>query len=68
MLIDLIMTQTFLPALNSGPLDLHYFKAVLTLGLYDDRRFGVNISYVNGRRDDLLDKEKSWTTGFGLKF
>lgn len=66
--IDITVTKTWLPALNSGLPDLDYFKAIFAFGLFDDRRFGVDVSYVNGRRDDLLDKEKSWTIGFGLKF
>lgn len=65
---DLTLTELYLPSLSGGRKDLSYFKAVLALGLHKDRLFGVDVSYARGRRDDLLDKERSWTIGFGVKF
>lgn len=65
---DLTVTQTYLPALSAHSRDLHYFKAVLSLGVDKDRVFGVDISYVDGRREDLLDSERAWTISFGLKY
>jgi hypothetical protein len=65
---DLTLTKIYLPALAGSADDLSYFKAVLALGIDKDRLFGVDISYVDGKREDLLDKERSWTIGFGMKF
>ena len=65
---DLTFTQLYLPALTGSRDDLHYFKTVLGLGIDKDRLIGVDIVYGRGRKDDLLDKERAWTIGVGMKF
>ncbi len=65
---DLTVTQIYLHGLAGEPDELSQFRAVFSLSLTADRLFGLDVSYVDGRREDLADKEEAWTIGLGLKF
>lgn len=65
---DLTFTELYLPGLGGSRRDLSYFKTVLSLGVTADKSIGVDLSYARGRKDDLLDRERAWSIGLGLKF
>ena len=66
--IDLAVTETYLLGLAGEPGELSQFKSVLSVAFDPDRYFGVDISYVRGRREDLADRERLWSIGFTLKY
>lgn len=66
--VDLTVTYTYLHALTGNPANLHYFKTLLSLGLTKDKTFGIDVSYEDGRIEDLVSRSKDWTIGFGAKF
>ncbi len=66
--VDLVVTETYLLGLAGDPDELSQFKSVLSLAFDPDRYFGLDISYVRGRREDLADRERLWSIGLTLRY
>lgn len=66
--IDLTVTESYLYGLRGEPEDLSQLKVVLSANFDAKKFFGVDVSYVRGRSEDLLDRSDKWTIGLGAKF
>lgn len=66
--VDLTITDTFLVALAGRPQTLNQFRTALSFAFDPKRYFGVEISYVHGRREDIADRESLWSIGFTVKY
>lgn len=66
--IDLTVTETYFHGLRGEPEDLGQLKLVLSANFDAKKYFGIDVSFVRGRAEDLLDRSDKWTIGLGAKF
>lgn len=66
--IDFSVTETYLHALAGYPRDLSQFKSVISFSFDSSSYFGLDFSYVKGRREDLLAREDKWSIGLTARY
>jgi hypothetical protein len=66
--VELTITDTYLWAISGEPDHISYLKGVFSIYFDEKKYFGVDLGYARGRRDDLLQRESSWSAGFAAKF
>ncbi|WHU03103.1 hypothetical protein [Sphingomonas sp. NIBR02145] len=66
--IDLTVTETYMHALSGYPRDLSQFRSVLSLSFDTNNYFGLDLSYVKGKREDLLAREEKWSVAFTARY
>jgi hypothetical protein len=66
--VDVTVLNTRLWAFKGYPNRLSQLKGTISANLSKDKMFGVDLSYVRGRFEDLSKREDGWSIGFGAKF
>lgn len=64
---DLLVTETWLPSLGAAP-DISHFQSKVSWALDPERIFTIDLTYGEGRRSDLLNREEEWKLSIGAKY
>lgn len=65
---DFSLSYTYLPDLIGSAKDLEFLESKFSLSLDPERIFSLSLSYLYGRRSDLLIKQDEWKLSFGIKY
>ncbi len=66
--LDLIVSDTRMFALSGVSRDLDLFNTSLALFFDADKHFGIDLSYTNGRANDLEQRADKWSIGLAIRY